>query len=99
MLNSHTSFGTVLYTWILPNGPYLHSAYPPLFPFLQGLVHFFVPGTWLPGRRLALLGFWGCGVFIIRLGMDTMVKDHCLRHWFFVSSFTNLGRMGFHGSY
>ena len=48
--------------------PYLYSAYPPLYPWLQSLLLKFISNIWLPGRLLAFLGYAGCGFLIFFWG-------------------------------
>ncbi len=48
--------------------PYLYSAYPPLYPWLQSLLMKFTQNIWLPGRLLAFTGYLGCGSLIFFWG-------------------------------
>lgn len=56
--------GDNLYPDPAHGGPYLYSAYPPLFFWLQAGLLKFIHNIWLPGRLLAFLGYAGCGMLL-----------------------------------
>ncbi len=52
-----------------PNiSPYLHAAYPPVFPILEDWLSKGLPGTWFPGRLLAFSGYLGCALALLVWG-------------------------------
>ncbi len=60
--------GRALYPDIREGGPYIHCSYPPLFPFLESRFLKLTSNPWLPGRLLALTGYWGCGFLMVLAG-------------------------------
>lgn len=56
--------GDNLYPDSAHGGPYLYSAYPPLFFYLEAILLKFIRNIWLPGRLLAFLGYTGCGTLL-----------------------------------
>ena len=49
-------------------GPYLFTAYPPLFFFAQACLLKWIGGIWLAGRSLAVMGYLGCGALLMVWG-------------------------------
>jgi 4-amino-4-deoxy-L-arabinose transferase-like glycosyltransferase len=60
--------GDNLYPDVSQGGPYLYTAYPPVYFWLESQILPFVSNPWLPGRLLALLGYLGCGLLIVIWG-------------------------------
>jgi hypothetical protein len=56
--------GQNLYPDLTKGGPYLFTAYPPVFFILQAVLIKIVGGLWLAGRLLAVAGYLGCAVLL-----------------------------------
>lgn len=61
--------GDPLYPDSSQGGPYLYTAYPPLFFWLEsGLLKIFHTNIWMPGRFLAYAGYIGSGFLLLCWG-------------------------------
>jgi hypothetical protein len=56
--------GENLYPDPTKGGPYLYTAYPPLFFWLEAQLIMNLHSLWLPGRLLAFTGYIGCGLLL-----------------------------------
>ena len=56
--------GENLYPDPTRGGPYLYTAYPPLYFWLEALLMKATHSLWLPGRLLAFIGYFGCGLLM-----------------------------------
>jgi len=60
--------GDSLYLDISKGGPFLYTAYPPLFYWLEAPLIKLCSNLWFPGRFLAFVGYLGCGFLMMGWG-------------------------------
>ena len=70
--------GETLYPNPFHGGPYLLTAYPPFYFFLQALLLKITGGLWLAGRLLSMAGYLGCGILISVWGWNRWGKVQAL---------------------
>ncbi len=70
--------GANLYPDPSQGGPYIFTAYPPLYFFLQALVLKATGGLWLAGRLLSFSSYLGCGFLLIAWGWNRWGKTRAL---------------------
>ncbi len=70
--------GMDLYPDASRGGPYLFTAYPPLFFAAQAVLMKLFGGLWWPGRFLAFAGYLGCGLLLCAWGWKRWGKPWAL---------------------
>ncbi len=71
--------GDELYPDSTQGGPYLYTAYPPVFFYCEAALLEFIHNPWVPGRLLALGGYLGCGLLLgWWIGREVSVLWGCL---------------------